>query len=193
MPRISRCVSRCAAKSVKVSATLVLALIAASNACAAAAANHFANADDPRLVGVGGAIYAMACSSCHGRRLEGQALWQVMDRYAGRRAPPHDATGHTWQHSDEALFYKTRFGRFPGAPPQAVSYMPAFAERMTDKDILAVLAFIKSSWPVGIRASQAMLNPGREGMPKNVGEVSWTLPPNCSSGGSFLRWSFSRR
>ena len=135
----------------------------------------------------------LACSSCHGRRLQGQALWQVMDQYAGRRAPPQDATGHTWQHADEALFHMTKFGRFPASPPHRPSYMPAFAGRLTDREILAVLAFIKSGWPVGIRASQAMLNPGQEGMPKGAGDTSWTLPPNCSTGSSFLIWSEGHR
>lgn len=152
-------------------------------------AAHFANADNSALVREGHGIYMLSCSSCHGRRLEGQALWQVMDQYAGRRAPPQDATGHTWQHSDEALFQKTKFGRFPSEPTHRRYYMPAFAGRMTDHQILAVLAFIKSSWPVGIRASQAMLNPDQEGMPKNTGDGSWTLPPNCTAGSSFLLWN----
>ena len=167
--------------------------IAAQATGAAGETSHFANADDPKLVEAGRGIYMLACSSCHGRRLQGQALWQLMDQYAGRRAPPHDATGHTWQHSDEALFYETKFGRFPTAPPKGVSYMPAYVGRMTDHDILSVLAFIKSSWPVGIRASQAMLNPGQQGMPKNADAASWTLPPNCSTGSSFLQWSLGRK
>jgi hypothetical protein len=41
-----------------------------------------------------------------------------------------------------------------------------------------VLAFIKSRWPVGTRASQAMLNPHQEGMPDEVGD--WRFPPSCS-------------
>ena len=168
-----------------------LAVIAiAGHATAGSGGAHFANADDASLVAAGRTIYMTTCSSCHGRRLEGQALWQVIDRYAGRRAPAHDASGHTWQHSDEDLFCKTKTGLFPSASPHAVSWMPAFAGHLTDKEILAVLAFIKSSWPVGMRASQAMLNPGLQGMPKNLGKTSWTLPPNCT-GSSFLQWSAS--
>lgn len=160
-----------------------------SPAVGATSRGHFANADDVSLVREGRAIYMMSCSSCHGRKLEGQALWQVMDQYAGRRAPAQDATGHTWQHSDEALFQKTKFGRFPTEPSNRHYYMPAFAGRMTDHQILAVLAFIKSSWPLGMRASQAMLNPDQQGMPKNAGDSFWTLPPNCTTGSSFLLWS----
>ena len=167
-----------------------LAVVFVIHAGATPAAVHFADAENPALVAKGRGIYMAACSSCHGRRLQGQALWQVMDRFAGRRAPPQDATGHTWQHSDEDLCCKTKTGLFPSAPPRAVSWMPAFSGHLTDKDILAVLAFIKSTWPVGMRASQAMLNPGWHGMPKNLGTTSWTLPPNCT-GSSFLQWSAS--
>src|SRR5258707_1196050 len=65
---------------------------------------HFANADDPAKVAAGRLIYARRCSSCHGKRLQGQPLWQLQDRYSGRRAPAHDESGHTWGHSDEDLF-----------------------------------------------------------------------------------------
>lgn len=163
----------------------------ASAAPAAPAASHFADADDPALVALGQRIYRPVCGSCHGYRLEGEALWQLNDQYAGRRAPAHDATGHTWQHSDEALFEKTKFGRFPSEPPKRLYYMPAFAGHLSDHEILAVLAFIKADWPIGIRASQAMLNPGQAGMPKNADKSSWTLPPNCT--GAFGRWNATNK
>ncbi|MGH6878352.1 MAG: c-type cytochrome [Rhizomicrobium sp.] len=159
------------------------AALAAALATAASAAPgplHFANADDAKLVKEGQSVYIPVCSSCHGKHLEGQALWQVNDQFAGRRAPAHDATGHTWQHPDDDLFFMTKFGHFPYAPPHAVSYMPAFASHLTDHEIVAVIAFIKADWPIGIRASQAMLNPGQAGMPKGADKGSWTLPPNCT-------------
>jgi mono/diheme cytochrome c family protein len=140
---------------------------------------HFADADNAALVTEGQQIYGQACAACHGRRLQGQALWQLKDQFAGRRAPAHDSTGHTWQHADEDLFHMTKFGRFAATPPDAVSYMPAFEGRLSDHEILAVLAFIKSTWPMGLRATQAMLNPGLAGMPANAGKLHWTLPPNC--------------
>ena len=40
------------------------------------------------------------------------------------------------------------------------SGMPAFGEILTDGDIAAILAFIKSSWPDRIRAVQAERNGG---------------------------------
>ena len=147
---------------------------------------HFSDADSEPLVTQGGQIYADSCSSCHGRRLQGQALWQLRDQYEGRRAPPHDSTGHTWQHSDEDLFYMTKYGHFAAAPPGLKSYMPAFEQTLRDTEIVAVIAFIKSRWPIGIRASQSMLNPDHKGMPAGADKVEWTLPPNCTA--SFQRW-----
>jgi mono/diheme cytochrome c family protein len=156
----------------------VLCLLAGA---AQAGPHHFANADDQALVARGTRVYAEACSACHGHRLQGQPLWQLMDRFAGRRAPAHDATGHTWQHSDEDLFHITAYGRFAGTPRRRVSYMPAFQGALSAHDILAVLAFIKSRWPTGLRISQAMLNPGMAGIPADADRTDWTFPPNCSA------------
>ncbi len=154
-------------------------------------ATHFANAEDDASVARGKQIYKLQCSSCHGRNLEGQPLWQLQDEYAGRRAPAHDASGHTWQHSDDDLFYMTKFGRFPQAPKDVKSYMPAYQNGLSDNEILDVLAYIKSRWPLGIRVSQSMLNPGFAGMPKDANKVEWTLPPLCTS--AYQRWKVISR
>jgi len=161
--------------------TVVFALLLRCGFAYGAAPLHFADADDTRLVARGTVVYAQNCAGCHGRHLEGQALWQLQDRYAARRAPAHDASGHTWQHSDDDLFRMTKFGRFANTARQTPSYMPAFGKTLGDADIRAVLAFIKSRWPVGLRAAQATLNPGWAGMPKNLAGIKWSLPPNCSA------------
>ena len=170
---------------------LALAVFAAATVLASVAqavpAPHFANSDDQALVAQGQSVYLRNCGGCHGRRLQGQALWQLQDQFAGRRAPAHDASGHTWQHSDEDLFQMTKRGRFPEAPRNAKSYMPAFKDGLTDRDILAAIAFIKSTWPTGMRISQSMLNPGFRGMPAHADKFAWTLPPNCTA--SFQNWA----
>jgi mono/diheme cytochrome c family protein len=143
--------------------------------------SHFADADNTDLVDGGRIVYAGNCASCHGRRLQGQPLWQLIDQYAGRRAPAHDETGHTWQHSDEAIFAMTKYGRFPGEPAARASFMPAFDGKLSDRDIVAASAFIKSRWPLGLRVSQAMLNPGFAGMPRDADQVEWRLPPTCNA------------
>jgi S-disulfanyl-L-cysteine oxidoreductase SoxD len=147
---------------------------------------HFANADDPTKVAAGKLIYAQWCSSCHGKRLQGQPLWQLQDQYSGRRAPAHDESGHTWEHSDEELYRITRDGRFTTTPPSVHSYMPAFARILNDEQILDAVAFIKARWPLGLRISQSLLNPGYAGMPANAETVEWTFPPTCAT--SVQRW-----
>jgi mono/diheme cytochrome c family protein len=143
---------------------------------------HFADADNVATVTEGKAVYRRWCAGCHGRRLQGQPLWQLEDHFTGRRAPAHDQTGHTWGHSDDALFAMVREG---------LRYMPAFDGVITDVQITASIAYIKASWPVGLRISQALLNPGHRGMPANAADSDWTLPPNCSI--SAQRWRTTSR
>ncbi len=152
---------------------------------------HLANADDPVKVEAGKLIYAQRCSSCHGKRLQGQPLWQLEDQYFGRRAPAHDESGHTWEHSDEELFHITRYGRFTTADPTIPTYMPAFDGVLDDEQILEVTAFIKARWPLGLRISQALLNPGYAGMPAHAQNEDWTFPPTCVT--SVQRWRLGSR
>jgi S-disulfanyl-L-cysteine oxidoreductase SoxD len=140
---------------------------------------HLADANDNDKALVGKHAYRLHCSSCHGRLLQGQALWQLRDKDAYKRAPAHDESGHTWQHSDEELFHITKYGRFESTPQDWLSFMPAFKDRLTDEQILAIIAFIKRGWPIGLRASQATLNPGYAGMPPEASRVAWTFPPTC--------------
>jgi len=110
---------------------------------------------DSALLALGREIYARECASCHGRDLEGQANWRVRRPDGRLPAPPHDATGHTWHHPDQQLFAMTRDGIAPFAPPGYRTDMPAYAGRLTDHEIRAVLAYIKSRWPEEIQARQA--------------------------------------
>lgn len=99
----------------------------------------------------GRALYAQSCASCHGAELEGQLNWQSRKPDGRMPAPPHDATGHTWHHSDEQLFRIVKHGVEQLAPPGYKSDMPAYKDLLGDDDIRAVLAFIESRWPEQIR------------------------------------------
>lgn len=167
------------------SAAAALVVFAAAGALAFRHAQnptlHFADADNSSLTQRGAKIYLRQCASCHGRRLEGQALWQLVDKDRHRRAPAHDRTGHTWMHSDEDLFQMTKYGRFGQTSTAGPSTMPAFERGLSDDEILATLAFIKARWPTGLRVMQAQLNPGQAGMPSDAANADWTLPANCVS------------
>jgi len=112
--------------------------------------------DDRELVAHGQTVYEKHCAACHGLRLEGQPNWQTRLPSGRMPAPPHDASGHTWHHPDELLFGMTKEGIVPGkyAPPGYQSDMPAFGGTLSDDDIWAVLAYIKSRWPTEIRRAQ---------------------------------------
>lgn len=116
-----------------------------------------ADPGNPEQVARGKTVYAQHCAACHGARLEGQPNWQEKLPTGRMPAPPHDASGHTWHHPDSVLFGITKHGLVPGkyAPPKYESDMPAFGDRLTDDEIWAVLAYIKSAWPDKKRAAQA--------------------------------------
>ena len=110
--------------------------------------------DDPRAdprdtakVSVGGKIYSQQCAACHGAKLQGQPNWRVRLPNGRLPAPPHDESGHTWHHPDNVLFGITQRGLVPPyAPPDYHSDMPAFGGKLSDDEIWAVLAYIKSHW-----------------------------------------------
>ena len=105
------------------------------------------NTDDPEKLRLGRQIYANFCAECHGTRMEGEPNWKTPLESGALPAPPHDATGHTWHHSEGHLFKVTKFGVAPFAPEGWVSNMPAFQGRLSDNEIWAVLSYIKSKWP----------------------------------------------
>jgi mono/diheme cytochrome c family protein len=113
------------------------------------------NLHDPEVIALGAQIYGDSCASCHGVELEGQPDWQRPLPDGGLPAPPHDADGHTWHHPDRLLFEITKFGGQALAPPGFKSNMPGFGEQLSDREIWAALAFIKSRWPQEIRQRQA--------------------------------------
>jgi mono/diheme cytochrome c family protein len=107
------------------------------------------------LVALGERIYAKECAACHGRNLEGQPNWRSRRPDGRLPAPPHDATGHTWHHPDFQLFFMVKEGTAALAPPGYLTDMPAYKNRLSDREIAASLAYIKSKWPQRIKARQA--------------------------------------
>lgn len=116
-----------------------------------AGGNARADAGDAKLVTEGRAVYAKHCAECHGAKLEGQPNWQTRNPDGSFPAPPHDPSGHTWHHPDRVLFAITKDGGQRHAPPGFKSGMPPFAGTLSDREIRAALAYIKSTWPDDIR------------------------------------------
>lgn len=117
-----------------------------------------ADPGDAPLVALGRKVYGTQCASCHGANLEGEKNWRQRLADGGLRAPPHDDTGHTWHHPDRLLFHITKFGGQSIAPQGFKSNMPKFGDKLTDREIAAVLAYIKSTWSKRVRDIQAQIN-----------------------------------
>jgi len=114
--------------------------------------------NNPAQVALGRMVYGEHCARCHGTNLEGEPNWMQRKPSGRLPAPPHDASGHTWHHPDEQLIGMVQNGLAPYAPPGYQSDMPAFKSMLSDDEIRAVLAFIKSSWPNDVRERQQALS-----------------------------------
>jgi len=105
-------------------------------------------------VAQGRQVYATYCASCHGPNLEGQPDWKVALADGSMPAPPHDTSGHTWHHPDQYLFNVVQQGGQASSPPGYKNAMPAFGSKVSDDEIWAVTAYIKSTWPPETQAAQ---------------------------------------
>ena len=113
--------------------------------------------NSPSLAARGKTVYLQHCGSCHGSKLEGQPNWRERLPNGRLPAPPHDATGHTWHHSDKQLFDMVKNGTAAMLPGYETD-MPAYKDALSDADIWAILSFIESTWPTDIRQRQQRIN-----------------------------------
>jgi mono/diheme cytochrome c family protein len=116
------------------------------------------DADDPQKVALGAPLYAEHCAACHGTDLEGQPDWRQRRPDGRLPAPPHDESGHTWHHPAEQLFALTKYGPAAIAGGGYQSDMPAYEGTLSDAEIWAVLSYLKSRWPVEIRARHGQIS-----------------------------------
>lgn len=96
---------------------------------------------NPEQVAQGEQLYAAYCSVCHGANLEGQPNWKQQGADGKFPAPPHNSDGHSWHHPDAVLLEIIANGGDP-----AISTMPPFKGVLSEDEMRAVLAYIKTSW-----------------------------------------------
>ena len=108
---------------------------------------------DAELVALGEPAYARYCAECHGKNLEGQPNWRVRLPDGSLRAPPHDASGHTWHHPDAQLS-----GLILGELDYAGKTMPSFADTLSGEDAASILAYLKTNWLPEQRAFQSEIS-----------------------------------
>lgn len=114
--------------------------------------------DTTSMIALGRTVYASQCAACHGSNLEGQPNWRERKPDGRLPAPPHDETGHTWHHDDATLFNLTKYGLSALVGRPVETDMPAYDGVLTDEQIRASLAYIKSRWPAQIQARQAEMS-----------------------------------
>ena len=84
--------------------------------------------------------------SSHQSNLSGQVGWKdKVDADGHRLAPPLNGTGHTWHHDDKTLFYIIKYG-LAKLVPKYEGKMMGFGDKLNDKEIKSVLAYVKSFW-----------------------------------------------
>ncbi len=114
--------------------------------------------DDTSIVALGKEIYVQNCASCHGATLEGQENWRQRNTDGYLPAPPHNEVGHTWHHPDTYLFAMTKYGIEKTLGTKYPNKMPAYENQLTDEQIIAVLSYIKSTWPKHLQLQHDQIN-----------------------------------
>ncbi|MDZ4770551.1 MAG: cytochrome c [Chloroflexota bacterium] len=90
-------------------------------------------------------IYNLRCAHCHGYAGEGQLLSTVPNtqQLGLHTVPPHDATGHTWQHPSQLI----RQVLLNGIQNPLNHYpMPPFEGVVTDEEIDQLIAYMALWW-----------------------------------------------
>ncbi|MVO17685.1 c-type cytochrome [Rhodobacteraceae bacterium CY05] len=135
----------------------VLGTVLWSQGTAGNAAGVFPYQDDA-AVAQGKVIYQDNCASCHGDQLQGEANWRERDEEGYLPAPPHNASGHTWHHADQQLLTITRKGTAALVGNGYRSRMEGYEDVLSESDLLAVFAYIKSTWPAEVIARHNEIN-----------------------------------
>lgn len=119
--------------------------------------------------------YDLRCGHCHGYVGEGQ-LARTIDNTLNLgmlTVPAHDATGHTWQHTDDLLIKVIEDGvvnpldQFP---------MPPFKDVMTLTEIKYVIRYMKLWWTDEQRAYQERITRYRRERLAELGTEVETIP-----------------
>ena len=120
--------------------------------------SHFPITRDSELmITKGKNIYQNNCISCHQVNLVGVENWKELDEDGHRKSPPLNGTGHTWHHDDATLHNIIKYGLVK-LVKNYQGKMLGFEDKLKDKDIDSVLAYIKNFWPDDMYQQQINLS-----------------------------------
>lgn len=129
----------------RIAVLTVLSLLPLGNAAARQTAERWYT---PEQVTRGGVVYAENCAACHGKEGEGTENWRERSADGKFPPPPIDGTAHAWHHPIKVLGSQIKFGA-----PGGMGSMPGFAEKLTDQEIVDVIAWFQDKWPDEIYAT----------------------------------------
>ena len=90
----------------------------------------------------GGQLFQQHCAACHGKEAEGAANWQQRDADGKFPAPPLNGTAHAWHHPKLILIDTIKKGT-----KRIGGNMPAWEDKLSDKDIEDIIAWFQAKWP----------------------------------------------
>lgn len=96
---------------------------------------------DAEHVTRGGALFVQHCASCHGKNGEGAFTWRQVGPDGKYPPPPLNGTGHAWHHPIQALGSQIKWGA-----PGGQGNMPPFEDRLSDQQIVEVIAWFQNQW-----------------------------------------------
>ena len=140
--------------------TLGAALLSGCGETSAQDARVSAGVASHQAVERGRNLFAANCAARHGASGEGQPDWHISKPDGTLPAPPLNGYGHTWHHADGFLYQVVdEGGKFQEDPrvPGFKSAMPAFGDRLSHQDIVAVLSYVKTLWGDKTRGGFAIL------------------------------------
>ena len=124
-----------------------LAALALAGALPAAGADAPQRWYDRSRIESGGKVYAANCAVCHGALGEATPDWRRRESDGSFPPPPLNGTAHTWHHPFGILARQIKFGA-----PSGDGKMPIFQDKLTDEEIINVIAWFQSLWPDDIYA-----------------------------------------
>jgi mono/diheme cytochrome c family protein len=116
--------------------------------CSAELAPSAIASSDAELIARGERLFAQNCSPCHGQKAVGENPATPLGGWnkAGPIAPALNGTGHAWHHPPRYFFHTIRNGS-----SMRGTRMIGWVGRMSDAEIVAVIAYFQSLWPQHIK------------------------------------------
>ena len=97
---------------------------------------------DQPVVDLGNGLFQQHCATCHGSDAEGTRDWKTADADGNYPPPPLDGSAHAWHHSIPQLARSIKQGGV-----QIGGVMPPFGDKLSNAEVLAVIAYFQSKWP----------------------------------------------